>query len=216
MPTPIEYVGGQVEADYHVTMSWDFKAKFSDMPPEGIDIQQEQLGAVPLRGDWCFSLNGEADDLVIEIKHGGLPHAALGNRVMVRGAISYFANGAPRLFYAVALPVRGAQPRLDTEGSPFCAYTFPLSKSRLADERRLPRALQNSLQQYRVSITITQEPEGNVTRLCHTSTPDLTRALQLASMPIVLNIQLLQMLTIRRSRSFTLAAHGRTLAFQAS
>jgi hypothetical protein len=51
MPTPVKFFNGQVKADYHVIMSWDFEANLSDLPPKGIKVKQEQLGAVPLRGD---------------------------------------------------------------------------------------------------------------------------------------------------------------------
>ncbi|TKA52492.1 hypothetical protein B0A53_04868 [Rhodotorula sp. CCFEE 5036] len=78
MPTPIEHVGAKVEAEYRVVISWDFKANLSDLPPEGIKVEQEKLG--------------EGDTVVMELNHGPLAYAALGKRVTVSGTLAYFID----------------------------------------------------------------------------------------------------------------------------
>lgn len=56
MPTPGKFLRGRVETDYNISMSWEFEANLSDLPPEGINVGPDKLGSVPLRGDWSFSL----------------------------------------------------------------------------------------------------------------------------------------------------------------
>lgn len=184
MPRTIEYVGGQVEAEYCVTISWDFKANLADLPSKGIKVKQEQLGSsVPLRGDWSLDLLNRADELVIRIRHGGLAYAALGDRVTVSCQFSHLADGALRLLKDYSWPAKVAQPRLHTNGSLFTSYRYTLSKSRLAASGKLPDKVQSSIQKYRFSINFTKEPEGDVARSYNTPTPDSTKALQLASAP---------------------------------
>lgn len=182
MPTPIKCLSGRVEADYHVTMSWDFEAKLSDLPPEEIEVGREELGTVPLHGDWSFSLNDRGDQVVvISITHGPLAYAALGKRVMATGKLAYLTDGTLHHIDTATWSWRGPQPRRDDEGTTFNGYDFSLETGKLAAEGKLPHAVHGSIQKYRLSITLSQEPEEDVARLYRTPVPDSTKALQLAS-----------------------------------
>ncbi|TKA52513.1 hypothetical protein B0A53_04889 [Rhodotorula sp. CCFEE 5036] len=163
MPTPFEYVGGQVDAEYRVTMAWDFKANLSDLPSEGIEVEQKQFGSVPLRGDWCFTIDNEDGDLSMCAVHGTLPYAALGERVTVTCTFAYFANGALRHIVTESAGARTPQPKLDEgDGLVYTAYRLSRSKdqlAKLAADGKLPQAVQSSTQRYRFSITLKQDSQ---------------------------------------------------------
>ncbi len=129
MPTPIEYVGATVDADYCVTMSWDFKAKLSDLPPEGFKVEPEELGSMPLGGDWCLSLVSKADRVVVKIEHGGLAYAALGDRVAVTFSLAYFTDGTLRRIATGSCPARIPHPNRGNDGTAFTSYDYSLAKN---------------------------------------------------------------------------------------
>jgi hypothetical protein len=54
---------------------------------------------------------------------------------------------------------------------PIISYEFSRSKRKLAQKEKLPHAIQKSIQQYRFSITLTQEP-----RKAPEPKPDSTKA----------------------------------------
>ena len=182
MPSSIKYVDGRVDAEYRVTMSWDFEAKLLSKvrQPESIKVGQDDFESVPLCGDWRFSLDSNADDLTIRVKHGELPVGALGERVTVTGEFAYLLDdGTWQQIDTHAWAANTAQPELSTNGSPYSAYKYSRSKHKLAQKEKLPNAIQKSIQQYRFSITVTQEP-----RKAPEPKPDLTKALaNLSSAP---------------------------------
>ena len=160
-------------------MSWDFEAKLSDLPPNGIKFEPDKPGSVPMRGDWSLHILDKGDDLT---KHGTLAYAAFGERVSVTGDFAYFVDGALRQIDMAPWGVRVPPPELDEEnGLVFTIYTFWRSKTHLAEDGKLPLTVQCSLQQGRCTITFTQEPEGDVARVYRTPTLDSAKALQLAS-----------------------------------
>lgn len=169
-------------------MSWDFEAKLSDLPSEGTEVGQEKLKAVPLPGDWSCSLK-KKNGLVLSIRHGPLAYAALGNRVTATGELAYFADGTLHHIDTASWYSKAPHPGRDDEGRTFNGYDFSLVTGELAElaaKRKLPHAVYSSIQKYRLSLTLTQEPEEVVTRLYNTPMPDSTKALQLAGVPTVL------------------------------
>lgn len=182
MPTPIEYLDAQVDAEYRVSISWNLKAKLSDLPPEGIKFEADKSASVPLRGDWYFQLENEDNQLEMMAAHGILAYAAHGERVTVTCEFAYIADGALRQIGTTSWGTPTPKPELDEDdGLVYAAYIFSLAKGQLAADGKLPQAVQSSIQQYRFTVTLTQEPEGDVARLHQTPMSDLTKALQLAS-----------------------------------
>jgi hypothetical protein len=178
MPEPVKFLGGRVKADYNVRMSWDFEANLFNLPPEGIKVKQEQLGSVPLRGDWCFSLSSKYAQPRILVEHGRLAYAAHGERVTVTGELAYFADGKLHVIGTTPWLASEPGPGRNAEGTAYGSYPFTLSD---AETAALPPAVQSSVQKYRFTITCTQEPEKDVARLYRTPTLDSAKALQLAS-----------------------------------
>jgi hypothetical protein len=217
MPTPIEHVGAKVEAEYRVVISWDFKANLSDLPPEGIKVEQEKLGSVPLRGDWAFRLASEGDTVVMELNHGPLAYAALGKRVTVSGTLAYFIDGTMHQVSTEPWSVNKPQPGRNDTDTTFSGYSFWLPKDEFASAGKSLYVVRNSVRRFRFTITLTREPEGDAGPLYRTPVPDLTKALQLASASTFLkNMCYRRMLTDgSRYRTLTLAVHGRALALQA-
>ncbi|GAA5963206.1 hypothetical protein JCM8115_001058 [Rhodotorula mucilaginosa] len=179
MPEPVKFLGGRVKADYNVRMSWDFEANLFNLPPEGIKVKQEQLGSVPLRGDWCFSLSSKYAQPRILVEHGRLAYAAHGERVTVTGELAYFADGKLHVIGTTPWLASEPGPGRNAEGTAYGSYPFTLSD---AETAALPPAVQSSVQKYRFTITCTQEPEKDVARLYRTPTLDSAKALQLASL----------------------------------
>lgn len=169
----MEYVGGRVDAEYRITMSWDFKAKLaSTLPQESIEVAQDDLGSVPLRGEWCLSVNSNGDDLIIKIKHGELPVGAFGDCVTVMGEFAYLLDNGALQQIDAGIPPQSEQPRRDSNGSSHRSFRFLGSKSKLAEEEKLPHAIQKRTQQYRFSITSAQRPSDRLE-----PKPDLSKAL---------------------------------------
>ena len=187
MPTPGKFLRARVEADYNVSISWDFEANLSDLPPEGIEVEPDKLGSVPLRGDWSLRIRNEGDVFHIDVLHGKLAYAAFGQRVTVTGEFAYFADGALRHIVTESAGARTPQPKLDEgDGLVYTAYRLSRSKdqlAKLAADGKLPQAVQSSTQRYRFSITLKQDSQRDPVRLYRTPTSDLTKALQLASAP---------------------------------
>lgn len=175
----MEYVGGQVDAEYRVTMSWDFTAKLSRRQPESIEITQDDLGSVPLRGNWCLTIDSDGDDLVLRVKHGELPVGALGECVTVTLEFAYLDGKTLRQIATASWPAEIPQPKLGRKDLPTTNFKYSVSKRKLAQKEKLPHAIQKSIQQYRFSITFTQEP-----RKAPKPKPDLSKALaNLSSAP---------------------------------
>ncbi|KWU41835.1 hypothetical protein RHOSPDRAFT_36603 [Rhodotorula sp. JG-1b] len=154
MPTPILVLSEQVDAEYRVNMSWDFEAKLSDVPPVGFQVVQKKLDRGPLRGDWHFNIRNEVNNLAISILH------------------------VDNWSWSTNTP----QPTLKPDGQPYDGYNVLFSRRGYAGEGKLPLAAQSSVQKYRFTITLTQEPEGDFARLHRTPTPDSTKVLQLANL----------------------------------
>lgn len=114
--------------------------------------------------------------------HGVLAYAAHGERVTITCEFAYLADGALRQVGTTSWGTPTPEPELDEDDSlVYAAYIFSLAKGQLAADGKWPLDVQNSVQQYRFTVTLTQEPEGDVARLHQTPMSDLTKALQLAS-----------------------------------
>lgn len=181
MPTPIKFVSRRVKADYNISMSWDFEAKLSDLRPDGTMVEQEKVGSVPFRGDWSLSIQNKDDELELIIGHGERAYAAFGERATVSGELAHFADGTLRGIMAGRWVSRVPQPGRGERGTTCMGYRFPLPEGESAEQDLLPLAVRNSLQRYRFTFTLTQEPDEDVARLYRTPVPDSKRALQLAS-----------------------------------
>lgn len=124
----------------------------------------------------------KGDNLRFDISHGSLAYAAFGERVTVAGEFAYFADGVRHISTRSGLEKTPVPPRRGN-GTACNGYNLQLAKGQLAADEMLPLDEQNSPYRYRFTITLTQEPEDNVTRLYRTPTLDSAKALQLASAP---------------------------------
>lgn len=157
MPTPGKFLRGRVEADYNVSMSWDFEANLSDLSPDGIKVEPDKLGSVPLSGHWSFNLISKADGFSIDVKHGDLAYAAFGERVTATGELAYFANGVLSQIGTESWGETIPLPERDGDNMTFDGFESMRDKGELATDGKLPLAIQSSLQQYRFTITMTQD-----------------------------------------------------------
>ncbi|TKA52511.1 hypothetical protein B0A53_04887 [Rhodotorula sp. CCFEE 5036] len=65
MPTPGKFLRARVEADYNVSISWDFEANLSDLPPEGIEVEPDKLGLRQYR--FSITLKQEPEENVARL-----------------------------------------------------------------------------------------------------------------------------------------------------
>lgn len=81
-----------VESTDHLSLVFDVELDLSD--PQLRATFPLPKDEVPLRGDWACKVFWRGDELVCAIRHGDLPHGALGWRTFWRGGLRWRDTGS--------------------------------------------------------------------------------------------------------------------------